>query len=291
MKLPILLIIPAAAALAALPARAQEAVAQAPAVQAPASPAAKGELSIIEENDSLFSDSDKHYTQGARASYLSAPLTAGWRYDAFDWLGPLFPGAADMQRRFDWIVLGQSIYTPMNLKLSPPSATDRPYAGWLYSGAELLQENGGNSLTGFEVLLGCDVVVASDRAVFGLPEVKRGLFAAGGGVFISTRIPLAVALELTLTGDPISADRALALGLEDARLHNFLGICYAQTNRMPQAVREHRRAIELDPKLAEAHLNLAYAYQHLGKNSQAREEYATACQLEARFCGATPIPK
>jgi enoyl-CoA hydratase/carnithine racemase len=66
---------------------------------------------------------------------------------------------------------------------------------------------------GFEVLLGCDVIVASDKAVFGLPEVKRGLFAAGGGVFIATRIPLAVALELTLTGDPISADRALALGL------------------------------------------------------------------------------
>jgi len=66
---------------------------------------------------------------------------------------------------------------------------------------------------GFELLLGCDVVVASDHASFGLPEVKRGLFAAGGGVFISTRIPLAVALELTLTGDPVDAQRALALGL------------------------------------------------------------------------------
>jgi enoyl-CoA hydratase/carnithine racemase len=66
---------------------------------------------------------------------------------------------------------------------------------------------------GFELLLGCDVVVASEAASFGLPEVKRGLFAAGGGVFISTRIPLAVALELTLTGDPIDADRALSLGL------------------------------------------------------------------------------
>ena len=54
---------------------------------------------------------------------------------------------------------------------------------------------------GFELLLGCDVVVASSAASFGVPEVKRGLFAAGGGVFISTRIPLAVALELTLTGD------------------------------------------------------------------------------------------
>jgi enoyl-CoA hydratase/carnithine racemase len=66
---------------------------------------------------------------------------------------------------------------------------------------------------GFELLLGCDVVVASDAASFGLPEVKRGLFAAGGGVFLSTRIPLAVALELTLTGDLIDAPRALSLGL------------------------------------------------------------------------------
>jgi enoyl-CoA hydratase/carnithine racemase len=66
---------------------------------------------------------------------------------------------------------------------------------------------------GFELLLGCDVVVASEAASFGLPEVKRGLFAAGGGVFLSTRIPLAVALELTLTGDLIDAPRALSLGL------------------------------------------------------------------------------
>ena len=66
---------------------------------------------------------------------------------------------------------------------------------------------------GFELLLGCDVVVASEAASFGFPEVKRGLFAAGGGVFISTRIPLAVALELTLTGDSIDAGRALSLGL------------------------------------------------------------------------------
>jgi enoyl-CoA hydratase/carnithine racemase len=66
---------------------------------------------------------------------------------------------------------------------------------------------------GFELLLGCDVVVAAETASFGLPEVKRGLFAAGGGVFLSTRIPLAVALELTLTGDLIDAPRALSLGL------------------------------------------------------------------------------
>jgi len=66
---------------------------------------------------------------------------------------------------------------------------------------------------GFELLLGCDVVVASSEAKFGLPEVKRALFAAGGGTMLATRIPLAVALEMTLTGDNIDADRALSLGL------------------------------------------------------------------------------
>lgn len=66
---------------------------------------------------------------------------------------------------------------------------------------------------GFELLLGCDCVVAAEGARFGLPEVKRGLYAAGGGVHLGRRIPLAVALELTLTGDLIEADRALALGL------------------------------------------------------------------------------
>ena len=66
---------------------------------------------------------------------------------------------------------------------------------------------------GLELLLACDVVVASNEAKFGLPEVKRALFAAGGGVFLGTRIPLAVALEMTLTGDSIDAARAYDLGL------------------------------------------------------------------------------
>jgi enoyl-CoA hydratase len=56
----------------------------------------------------------------------------------------------------------------------------------------------------------------AEGARVGLPEVKRGLFAAGGGTFIGTRIPLAVALELALTGDPLDAGRAQALGLVNA---------------------------------------------------------------------------
>jgi len=66
---------------------------------------------------------------------------------------------------------------------------------------------------GFELLLACDLVVAAEEAKLGLPEVKRALFAAGGGVLLGTRIPLAVALELTLTGDSIDAARAYELGL------------------------------------------------------------------------------
>src|SRR5262245_57903301 len=69
---------------------------------------------------------------------------------------------------------------------------------------------------GFELLLGCDVIVASSQAQFGLPEVKRGLFPAGGGTAIGTRVPLGIGLEMTMTGDSISAARAYELGLVNA---------------------------------------------------------------------------
>lgn len=66
---------------------------------------------------------------------------------------------------------------------------------------------------GLELLYGCDIIVAADTATFGLPEVKRGLFAGGSGTLLATRIPMAVALELALTGDRIDAARAYDVGL------------------------------------------------------------------------------
>ena len=67
---------------------------------------------------------------------------------------------------------------------------------------------------GFEIVLACDLVVASSNARFGIPEVKRSLIAAAGGLFRLPRaIPRNVALELALTGDPIDAERAHVLGL------------------------------------------------------------------------------
>ncbi len=67
---------------------------------------------------------------------------------------------------------------------------------------------------GFEIMLACDLVVAARTARFGVPEVKRALVAgAGAALRLPERVPLPIALELLLTGEPIDADRAAALGL------------------------------------------------------------------------------
>jgi enoyl-CoA hydratase len=67
---------------------------------------------------------------------------------------------------------------------------------------------------GFELLLACDLVVAAESARFGVPEVKRGLVAGGGAaLLLARRVSQAIALELLLTGEPISATRAAEIGL------------------------------------------------------------------------------
>lgn len=67
---------------------------------------------------------------------------------------------------------------------------------------------------GTEICLACDMIVASTNAQFGIPEVKRCLVAAGGGLFrLPRKVPFNVAMELALTGDPITAERAHHFGL------------------------------------------------------------------------------
>jgi enoyl-CoA hydratase len=67
---------------------------------------------------------------------------------------------------------------------------------------------------GTELALATDLIVASKDAMFGIPEVRRGLVAGGGGLLrLPQRIPYAVAMELALTGDNLPAERAHALGL------------------------------------------------------------------------------
>jgi enoyl-CoA hydratase len=67
---------------------------------------------------------------------------------------------------------------------------------------------------GLEVALACDLIVAARGAKLGIPEVKRSLVAAGGGLLRLPRmLPRNIAMELALTGDPILAERGFELGL------------------------------------------------------------------------------
>jgi len=67
---------------------------------------------------------------------------------------------------------------------------------------------------GFELVLACDLVVASETAQFGVPEVKRGLAATAGGLMrLPRQLPSRIALELALTGDMFPATRAYHYGL------------------------------------------------------------------------------
>jgi enoyl-CoA hydratase len=67
---------------------------------------------------------------------------------------------------------------------------------------------------GLEIALSCDLLVASRTASFGIPEVKRGLVAAAGGLLrLPSRVPRALAMELALTGRPMGAEEAWNVGL------------------------------------------------------------------------------
>lgn len=99
-------------------------------------------FTILEENDSLYFNSDKHYTQGLRLSDLigGSPSPGGLWDGMFNLLniGPLFQQGGTRKTA---LLGGQSIFTPKNLALKPPDPKDRPYAGWLYGGVSMLEES------------------------------------------------------------------------------------------------------------------------------------------------------
>jgi enoyl-CoA hydratase len=119
--------------------------------------------------------------------------------------------------------------------------------------------NGPALAGGFEIVLSCDLVVASETARFGIPEVKRGLMAAAGGLIrLPKRIPLAVALELAMTGDPIDAARALQLGLVNrvvpaaTVVDEAIALAERIGENSPIAVRNSRRLVLEAAELSEA---------------------------------------
>jgi len=103
------------------------------------------------------------------------------------------------------------------LKGEMPVAGDRGFGGltsWTPKKPLIAAVDGFALAGGMELALACDLIVASKGAKFGIPEAKRGLVAAGGGVVQLPRLlPRPLAMEMALTGDPITAERAHDLGL------------------------------------------------------------------------------
>ncbi|MBL7497766.1 crotonase/enoyl-CoA hydratase family protein [Frankia sp. CNm7] len=103
---------------------------------------------------------------------------------------------------------------------------------------------------GTEIVLACDLAVIDETASLGLPEVRRGLFAAAGGVIrLQRQIPLKAALEIALTGEPVPAARALDLGLVNrvapagTALAVALGLAEKIAANAPLAVQTSKRIV------------------------------------------------
>jgi enoyl-CoA hydratase len=119
--------------------------------------------------------------------------------------------------------------------------------------------NGSCLAGGFEIMLSCDLVVAADHAVFGIPEAKRGLIAGAGGLIrMPKRLPMAVALEMAMTGDPIDAGRAYTLGLVNrvvpaaSLLDEALALAGTIAANAPLAVRYSKSVMKLAAELPES---------------------------------------
>jgi enoyl-CoA hydratase len=140
--------------------------------------------------------------------------------------------------------------------------------------------NGSALAGGFEMMISCDMVVAAEHAVFGIPEASRGLVAGAGGLIrLPKRVPISVAYEMALTADPIDAARAYELGLVNHVVHGdvVLDVAIALAERIaknaPLAVRTSkdvmRRARELDE--ADAWTINDEAFSMIGRSADAME--------------------
>jgi enoyl-CoA hydratase len=116
---------------------------------------------------------------------------------------------------------GKGFSSGMDLKAfatgERPWAGDRGFAGIVQKPSEkplIAAVEGFAVAGGLEIALACDLIVAARGARLGIPEAKRGLVAAGGALRqLPRRLPAAIAMELALTGETITAERAAELGL------------------------------------------------------------------------------
>ena len=139
------------------------------------------------------------------------------------------------------------------IKGERPWVGDRGFAGIAQRGVAkpLIAAVEGFALAGgFEIALACDLIVAARGRALGIPEAKRSLVAAAGALIrLPKRMPYHVAMELALTGDPISAERGHELGIVNragrAGRRGRRGPRARRRNRPQRAARPHR--VEDDP--------------------------------------------
>lgn len=134
-----------------------------------------------------------------------------------------------------------------------PNQLERGFGGFLkgFVDKPLIAAVNGYALGGgTEILLACDLAVMSDRATLGLPEVTRGIIAAGGGMFrLPMHVPRKIALEMVLTGAPIDAASALSWGLvnrvvaADQVLDTAMELAVTIAANAPLAVQASKRVV------------------------------------------------
>lgn len=132
---------------------------------------------------------------------------------------------------------------------------------------------------GFELVLACDLVVASASATFALPEVGHGLIAASGGLIrLPRRIPAAVATELLLTGERLDAERARSLGLVNRVV--------APGQAVPAAVALAEAIADRDPAAVSATVRLSRQIVRGEEAESWQASDALAASLQAAGVGA-----
>jgi len=163
---------------------------------------------------------------------------------------------------------GRGFSAGMDLKAFASEGPPKGFNQFLVNGAQkpLIAAVEGFALAGgLEIALSCDLIVAAKGVKLGIPEVNKGLFAAGGGLFrLPARVPYGVAMEMALTSDPILAEQAHELGL---------------VSRLAEPSKAAEVALELAERIAEnAPLAVAASKQIIRKTRGLTEEDSWAVQ-------------
>ncbi len=156
--------------------------------------------------------------------------------------GKAFSAGADLKE----VAAGRS--------LQAPHQRERGWGGFMRKMIDkpLIAAVNGYALGGgTEMMLACDLAVVGESATLGLPEVRRGIIAAGGGLLrLGRRLPQAIAMQAALTGESIPAETALSWGLvnqvvaDDRVLDAALELANAVARNAPLAVQASKRLIQ-----------------------------------------------